>query len=62
MYKVDTLVNVPPKIFIISADYYTKNLGFICKQEFKLEKKSKIPFRFRLGSLAYANMLEGKKY
>ena len=46
----------------IPANYYTKNLGFFCKEELKLEKKIKIPFRFRLGSLNYVNQLEGKRY
>ncbi|HPH22326.1 MAG TPA: hypothetical protein PLW32_00475 [Chitinophagaceae bacterium] len=47
---------------IIPTNFYNSQLGFICKKELLLEKKTKIPFRFRLGSLAYTNMLEGKKY
>lgn len=36
-------------------------LPFFCKIEHKIEAKSKIPFRFRIGDLNYVNMLENKK-
>lgn len=36
-------------------------LPFFCKIEHKIESKSKIPFRFRIGDLNYVNMLENKK-
>jgi hypothetical protein len=38
---------------------YTQS-GFFCKREWELEKTTHIPFRFRLGSLAECNTLEGK--
>jgi hypothetical protein len=44
----------------LSADYYAKQLGFFCKQEIKFDKVTKIPFRFRLGSVEQCNWLEGK--
>lgn len=45
---------------IISPSFYSCNLGFICKKELQLEKVVVVPFRFRLGSLAYVNYLEQK--
>src|SRR4030095_433221 len=44
----------------VSADFYSKNLGFFCRQEWKVEKVIAIPLRFRLGSVAEVDRLEGK--
>jgi hypothetical protein len=41
--------------------YYTQHFGIMCKKELALEKVTKIPFRFRLGSLQQCNYYEGKK-
>jgi len=46
---------------IIPQNYYAQNLGIICKKELALEKVTKVPFRFRLGSLQQCNYLEGKR-
>lgn len=54
----DSLKTMP--IRLIPNNYYSKNIGFFCKEELKLEKTIKIPLRFRLGSLDYCNQLEGK--
>jgi hypothetical protein len=56
--RMDSLKNSPIKI--LAPDHYVKGLGFFCKKELQLEKATKIPFRFRLGSLDYVNKLEGK--
>ncbi|MFT3932531.1 MAG: hypothetical protein QM726_02855 [Chitinophagaceae bacterium] len=44
----------------IEPDYYTRNFGFFCRKELQFEKSTKVPLRFRLGSLDYVNRLEGK--
>ncbi len=39
---------------------YTRNLGFFCQKELKLDKITPLPIRFRLGSLDYVNWMEQK--
>ena len=39
---------------------YIGNLGYFCKKELQIEKTTHLPLRFRLGSLAQNNHLEGK--
>ena len=50
-----------PVITLISADHYTRNFGFFCKKELQFEKATKIPFKFRLGSVQYCDWMEGKR-
>jgi hypothetical protein len=45
----------------LSPDNYYVQSGFFCKREWELEKATHIPFRFRLGSLADCNAMEGKR-
>jgi hypothetical protein len=42
------------------ADLYYIQSGFFCKREWEMEKATHLPIRFRLGSLADCNALEGK--
>jgi hypothetical protein len=46
--------------FVIRPDIYYYQSGFFCKREWELEKATHIPFRFRLGSLADLDAMEGK--
>ena len=45
--------NQPPDLYYLQS-------GFFCKREWEFEKATHIPFRFRLGSLADCNAIEGK--
>jgi hypothetical protein len=45
---------------VIRPDFVSSKQGFICRQEWKFEKKTRLPVRVRLGSLDYVNKMEGK--
>jgi len=55
------LLNFSRPLAVIPQNYYTQHFGIMCKKELALEKATKIPFRFRLGSLQQCNYLEGKR-
>ncbi|HKK75249.1 MAG TPA: hypothetical protein VJ953_09265 [Saprospiraceae bacterium] len=42
------------------TSYRYQDLAFFCRLEVKLEQSSKIPVRFRLGSVDYVDYMEGK--
>jgi hypothetical protein len=46
---------------LVSPTFYCSNLGFFCRQEIKFAKIIKMPFVFRLGSVAQVDYLEGKR-
>lgn len=58
--SVQNLFSMPGTPTVIAADHYTQSFGFFCKKELQFEKATKIPLRFRLGSLQHNNYLEGK--
>jgi hypothetical protein len=67
--RPDSVISTPVKrdlnvllsrAYFLQPDQGNRNLGFICRQEWKFEKKTGLPLRFRLGSLEYVNRLEGK--
>jgi hypothetical protein len=47
-------------LYSVPSNIYYKQSGIMCKMEWELEKTTHIPLRFRLGSLADCNALEGK--
>ena len=44
----------------LPPDFYSIHLGFFCRQEIKIEKLTKVPLRFRLGSVQECDRMEGK--
>lgn len=52
----------PAAIFTnsVASNYYASCLGWVCKQELKMDRKTALPLRFRLGSKEQVDWLEGK--
>ena len=55
-----TPVSLIKPLVVVRPDFMSVTQGFICKQEWKFEKKVGLPLRLRLGSLEYVNKMEGK--
>jgi hypothetical protein len=45
---------------LISPGFYTQHFGFFCKKELQMGKITKVPFKFRLGSVQQCDWMEGK--
>jgi hypothetical protein len=46
---------------VVQPDGYARTLGFFCRQEIRMDKQTPVKLRFRLGSVAHCDYLEGKK-
>ncbi len=55
----DTILPKKP-VVSIKPDFVSSKQGFMCRQEWKFEKKTKLPLKLRLGSVDYVNKMEGK--
>ena len=61
--KIDSTAKVNLYVspaMLVSPTFYSSNLAFFCRQEIKFEKVTKIPLKFRLGSVQQVDYLEGK--
>jgi hypothetical protein len=54
--------HVVPKVVapVGPRDYYQQSFGYFCKREWNLEKQTKVPVKFRLGTYQEAQRIEGK--
>jgi len=63
---LETLIlqkDVPQDVFSIQKNLVYSQYGFMCKQEAKRDKQTKIPVRMRLGTLDAVNQKEyGENY
>lgn len=44
----------------VPSKYDFNSLGFFCRKELQIEQTLKFPVKFRLGSVAYTDQMEGK--
>jgi hypothetical protein len=54
----NTLILRSSGLHVLESDFYSRHFGFFCRKELLFEKTTRIPLRFRLGSLEYCNELE----
>ena len=50
----------PISIKVLPQNFYKAHLGFFCKKELQVQKLTKLPVFFRLGSKQYVDYLERK--
>ena len=51
-----------PATVPLPRNFYTKNMGAVCKLELKMQKQIKFPLFIRMGSKDYVDALEGKHF
>ena len=56
--KIDSLKLQP--IRLVPDNYYSCNLGFMCKKEIEIQKSTRLPLKIRLGSVEDVDKMEGK--
>ena len=57
---VDDTLNKKISLKVLPQNFYTEHIGFFCKKEVQVQKMTKLPFYFRLGSIQYTDYLERK--
>lgn len=58
--KVDLLQMPIKPIQSVLPNQYMQSLGFFCKQEIQLQKRSIMPVKFRVGTQQSCDHIEGK--
>ncbi len=60
-FQINLVLSYPTdNIPVIPEKFYTNTLSFFCEKEWKFEKITSIPFKFRLGSVQQVDWMEGK--
>lgn len=53
-------VSFRPSLAVLPQNFYNRHLGFLCKKESQLRKRTGLPLAIRLGSKATVDYLEQK--